>query len=223
MGKPHPEFVREYVRRLHAEGRTTIEIHRETGIHYGTIKRWINPAYNERQLRRAREKKRANKKPCPDCGKLIWYTSAKCAECTRPGRYWTKERVIKAIQDWAASHDGKPPTATQWQHAKDGHPAATTVYGSLSEFPSWNDAIAQAGFTPRASSPGPGHISWDPEEGKRMRLQGLTDEEIGRRLGVTGSAIQQKLGRRGEIRPPNLGKRTREQRISDLRRALDHQ
>lgn len=76
-----------------------------------------------------------------------------CARCSKPTRYWTRERVIAAIQAWAAEH-GEPPTAYDWQHADpDGRwPAASSVYGGPSRghraraFPSWADAVEAAGF-----------------------------------------------------------------------------
>lgn len=65
-------------------------------------------------------------------------------------RKWTKETVIKAIQDWAAEH-GRPPTSPEWHNASpDGkYPCFRSVYGPEAEgrpFPKWADAIEAAGF-----------------------------------------------------------------------------
>lgn len=62
--------------------------------------------------------------------------------------YWTRERIISAIQVWAASHDGEPPKVNDWHHAcpNGTHPQFKTV---VTEFGTWNGGIAAAGFTPR--------------------------------------------------------------------------
>jgi hypothetical protein len=201
---------------------TKNKIAKELGIPPTTIHRWIYPKYAEAQRRWSREAKQQRRIPCPGCGKLIWYTSKTCTSC-HEHRYWTEERIIAALQAWAAEH-GEPPTASKWMHASPEHPAATAIYGATGVFPSWNAAIAAAGFTPRRSSPGPGKSTWTKEEAQQLRSEGLTDREIGRRFGVTATAIGNRLGRRGEQtprrprRPP-----TREERIAALRKALHQQ
>lgn len=70
--------------------------------------------------------------------------------------YWTQERIIAAIQRWAAEHDGEPPLASDWKRAAPHHPARVTAEHA---FGKWNTAISAAGFTPRRSqAPGP----WNP-------------------------------------------------------------
>lgn len=63
------------------------------------------------------------------------------APVARP-RKWTQERIIAAIQAWAAEH-GEPPTVTQWREATDDHPAKNTV---TVRFGSWAAGIEAAGF-----------------------------------------------------------------------------
>lgn len=223
MAAPHPLATRQKAFRMHEAGVPIKQIERRIGIPYSTLLRWLNPEYNARHLQTARQSKYRRRKTCPGCGKKIWYTSEKCVNCARPPRMWPPERILKALRAWAASHNGEPPTAAQWYYATDEHPAATTVYGDNGVFSSWNEAIRQAGFKPRPTSPGPGHITWDVEQAKQMRQEGVTDAAIGRHFGVTGGAINQKLGNRNDRRPKKLEKRSREQRIADLRTALAHQ
>lgn len=226
MGVRYADSIRQHVQLLRDAGHTKNEISRRTGIPISTLHRWFNPAYNERQLVKSRERKQRLKRKCSECGKSIWMTSTKCADCARPPRKWTQEAVIKAMQDWAANHNGVPPTTRDWWTSTDEHPGATTVYGQGGLFPSWVTAIKLAGFNPtgqRASNPGPGRISWDVEQATRMRRQGLSDVEIGRRLGISAGAIQEKLGPRGKINVKSRKNRSREQRIADLRKAIQYQ
>lgn len=62
--------------------------------------------------------------------------------------YWTEERIITAIQDWAGSHGG-PPKMNDWYAATVDHPAAQTV---RERFGSWSAGVRAAGFRP--SRPG---------------------------------------------------------------------
>lgn len=68
-------------------------------------------------------------------------------------RYWTRERIIAAIQQWARDH-GKPPTFREWQkRAGVGalRPSTSTI---RRWFPTFADAIEAAGF-PRPLHGGP--------------------------------------------------------------------
>jgi hypothetical protein len=56
---------------------------------------------------------------------------------------WTRERIIEAIQYWAAAHDGKPPTRRDWKAVSADRPSD---YQVRRVFPSWADAIEAAGF-----------------------------------------------------------------------------
>ncbi len=221
-GKPYPPELREQAKQLAAQGFNPSEISRRLGPSITAIYGWLNPGYAEQTRKRSREAKLRRRRTCPGCGKKIWYTSTTCNACQKE-RYWTRERIRKAIQLWAATHDNKPPTARQWRKRGENHPASTSVYGYPgSVYRSWNEAITDAGFTPRRSSPGPGNITWDKEEAMRLRDQGIPDSEIARRFGVSASAIWQTLGARRDTHPQPPGK-TREARIEALRKALHHQ
>jgi Homing endonuclease associated repeat len=70
--------------------------------------------------------------------------------------YWTRERIIAAIQRWA-KRTGKPPTCDQWARPLPGR---TSSFGPASKsrpsaamvkkvFGTWNEAMKAAGFPPR--------------------------------------------------------------------------
>lgn len=64
----------------------------------------------------------------------------------RSRRTWTEAEILQAINDWAAAHDGAPPTADDWRNAGD-HPTYTTVVRVCG---SWGSAMRAAGFEPRS-------------------------------------------------------------------------
>lgn len=82
------------------------------------------------------------------------YVNANGVTQTAPGT-WDRERIIHAIQEWAASHGGTPPSKRDWNSGGKGHPdrrvgvhpATETVVG---HFGSWSAGLHAAGFTPRA-------------------------------------------------------------------------
>jgi len=71
--------------------------------------------------------------------------------------YWTRDRIVAAIQRWAR-RTGKPPTRVAWEQPLRGllsaegpvepkhRPSAATV---VKVFGSWSAGIAAAGFEPR--------------------------------------------------------------------------
>lgn len=59
---------------------------------------------------------------------------------------WTPDTIVAAIQQWAADHDGQPPTVSQWMRAGNGHPACSTVHERVGSF---SAALKLAGFEPR--------------------------------------------------------------------------
>jgi hypothetical protein len=60
--------------------------------------------------------------------------------------YWTTERIIEALQQWAHAHDGKPPAARDWVTTGVNHPTNKTVQ---ERFGSWNAGLEAAGFWAR--------------------------------------------------------------------------
>lgn len=133
---------------------------------------------------------------CRDCGiptsgsngpgkaadRCVACTSAHAAE-TDSRKYWTRERVIEAIQYWKELY-GEPPASADWNswHARhkldDEERAARFERGSwrwpghnivIRRFGSWNKAIRAAGFTPRSPNGGGGNGA---RRGKRFSRAG---------------------------------------------------
>lgn len=105
---------------------------------------------------------------CVDCGKPTYNATSsppeRCSPCTnRHNAFWTKEKIIDAINSWADLMDGKPPSAVDWNAAQaiaTGHPEKAERYRSGSwpalsvvqyVFGSWNAAVTAAGFSPNPS------------------------------------------------------------------------
>lgn len=84
-----------------------------------------------------------------------------CSRCaTRARAWWTRRRIIDAIQAWTAEHDA-PPRQEDWHpclararghhDTADQFDSATYPWASIvrQRFGTWNAAIAAAGYTPR--------------------------------------------------------------------------
>lgn len=92
---------------------------------------------------------------------------------TKRRAVWTREAIIEAIQDWAAKHDGQPPSATEWNPSDCRYSAELSAARAgawlervadfeggeypwtgtvVKKFARWNDAIKEAGFTPRRAT-----------------------------------------------------------------------
>ncbi len=69
----------------------------------------------------------------------------------RPYRAWNHADTIAAIQRWAQSHDGKPPSRAQWTRPSRIHPSERQVRRL---FGTWSAAIRQAGLSPQRGRPG---------------------------------------------------------------------
>lgn len=119
-----------------------------------------------------------------------------------------------AIQLWAEEHDGQPPNWSDWEKASDYWPSKFTVSKRMG----WREALRQAGFTPvRRSSKVP------REEALRLRREGYTLEQIAEILGVglrsLGRALRE-MGAPARAHPRDLRRRSRQQRIEDLQKAI---
>lgn len=86
---------------------------------------------------------------------------------------WTRDNVIQAIQDHAATY-GQPPVVNGWQQANDNHPSHTTV---KKLFGSWNAGIAAAGFPTRQRGGAPG-----PRPGARRSRPASIEAAIDREI-----------------------------------------
>jgi hypothetical protein len=128
---------------------------------------------------KARARKDSYRGACIDCGAPTngadgpGKASPRCNPCaTKHRTFWTRERVVTAIQEWAERY-GAPPTSVDWNpwmlYSDDGGltmaryrvnaPPHTTVV--MRVFGSWNNAIKAAGFEPRRVG------SRGPDRGKR--------------------------------------------------------
>lgn len=113
------------------------------------------------------------REPCEVCGVLVRADGTAphradgrrlCVPCAvDEATIWTRDAIICAIQDWAAEHDGEPPTAqdfdpgivsahlrpawrARWEPGRWPH-----FSGIQKRFGTWNNAVRAAGFTPRGT------------------------------------------------------------------------
>jgi hypothetical protein len=186
--KPYPQELREEALQLHALGLRPIQIARALGVSSNTILRWTDPEYYERNRLKALAYKRSIRGVCEICGGVTRccrktggraLPSRICINCareqTKARRYWTRKKVIEAIQEWERRR-GHPPLSTEWisnVHDPDGYvfPARSNVYQSSSKrnspFLKWADAIEAAGY-PR---PWVGHKSHGLPAAAKQRKQ----------------------------------------------------
>lgn len=146
-------------------------------------------------------------------------------------RRWSDQEILDALKYWAERY-GRTPKWSEWSY-KDEEGLRPTNMTVWSRCGSWNDALVMAGLEPPENR-------WQEKkfsrpEARRLRKQGLSDSEIGRRLGVHGSTIGKALGPRRESDVPTAGapgtvsrrkklrNRTREERLADLRAAIERQ
>ena len=233
----YPDKTRKLVEHLYKQGCGARQIGAMLGIPATTIYRWTHPDYNQRSLAIGRRYKERQRRRCATCGASIWMSSTLCFRCAKQKqkdeKRWTREAIIQAIQQWADKH-GQPPVVSEWRKAGPDHPGFTSCYGPGSPFPNWADAIEAAGY-PRPRS---GHKrkdkQWDHERARQLRDEGWSNLAIARALEVHPTTISNHLGPVGERTTPlkrlypykrqppkDLRRRNREQRIADLRKALD--
>ena len=223
--------LKQLVLDLHEQGHGPNEIVQKVGVSKSTVLRWTSPTVLEKQRASSRAYKQRRRGSCARCGQPTWLGSIHCQSCARElrqqSKYWTKQRVIAAIQRWAEEHDGVPPGAHDWvRSGGEHHPSMGAVYGKNAPYASWSDAIEAAGF-PR---PKPGQKKkdkpWDQQHAVRLRQQGVSDRQIAEQLGITALTIRRHLGPRDpqQQRPRAASRhRTRQQRIDDLRKAVHQQ
>jgi hypothetical protein len=144
-------------------------------------------------------------RPCVDCGKPTDGSNghgpkapARCTVCAHrfehESRHWTPERIVDAIQRWAAEK-GSPPSASRWFKSRPvDYPSIPTVQR---EFGSWASAIEAAGF-PRPVKNLSGRPGEDPElcrEIKRRREAGERVVDLAREYGCSPHTIYNRSAR----------------------------
>lgn len=145
------------VKRLKGQGMSGVAIATRLGISHSFVYALLNDPDGTRD----RKRKLGYAGACIDCGSPTdgsngTNTPERCFECAHDYqrvvlKYWTRERVVDAIQRWAREH-GTPPLADEWikSDPERGYPTRTSVYRgthrSSSPFDSWADAIEAAGF-----------------------------------------------------------------------------
>lgn len=87
-----------------------------------------------------------------------------------PEKVWTRRAIVDAIHAWAVEY-GEPPAGPDWSptaaRAKNDLPRAERFEAAsgrwpwqntvVREFGTWNAAVSEAGFTPRAAHGGGGN------------------------------------------------------------------
>ena len=146
----HPPELKELAHELRAEGLLIREIAERISVPTPTLIRWLNPEFEARERNKAKKRKFSEARRCPKCRKKIANNSALCRDChLADQKYWTREKVIEAIQTWAIEK-GVPPTYQEWVLAGPKHPAIWTItHGNNPAFPSFGAALVAAGFEPR--------------------------------------------------------------------------
>ncbi len=139
--------------RLRAAGLSVREICAEMGLCRSAVAAYFTDPDLEQQ--RARRAEYGRLHPCLSCGdptdgsRGTIRSADYCERCVGDAqKVWTAERIIEAVQVWAAEH-GRPPIVRDWARSSpDGRwPAATSTYdGANPSFSSWSDVIEAAGF-----------------------------------------------------------------------------
>lgn len=221
--RSYPPEQRAEARALKKQGMSPKQISLTLGIPYATVLRWCDPKVHKRSLKTSREYKKRRRRTCEECGKSVWLTSRLCQGChSARRRRWTQEAIIGAIHQFNEEH-GRPPLALEWVKRSPMYPSPGTV---LARFGSWAAAIEAAGY-PRPLV-GRKLVNHRDERTKVKQLyeDGQTIEQLAEQFRLSPSIVRQYLASTDRefipraAGPPKKDKRTREQRIEDLRKAL---
>lgn len=178
----HPPELRARARQMRKQGMLCRVIAVDLGVSMPTVVRWTNTELESRERIKARRRKFSAKKRCPKCKRKMSNPSGLCRSCYRIAqtteRYWTRERIIDAIQHWALTH-GHAPTYGEWQRSGKGHPAVATIRdGPYAPFQSWGEAIVAAGFEPRKHRSGKRMTPTERAELKRRIREDTLKEAV---------------------------------------------
>jgi len=134
---------------------------REIAAVMGVSESYVCDLFHDPDGSKDRARKNSYGGTCVRCGSRTSGSNGRakapkiCGACSRlrqhEQRYWTRERVIAAVQRWAAEY-GRPPRSGEWSAGNPDRwwPTPSSVYrGSDSPgapFAYWADAIEAAGF-----------------------------------------------------------------------------
>lgn len=161
-GRTRAENVAE-AQQLRAEGLLCREVAERMGVPFQTAYLWLTDPDGAK----LRARKDSYRGACKSCGGPTDGSNGRdkapdeCESCRRDRehteRHWTPERIIEAIQRYAARY-GYPPRGVDWlaggktwtaererRWRSDRWPATTTV---RHEFDTFNAAVIAAGFQP---------------------------------------------------------------------------
>lgn len=227
------ETMKAEAAHLHARGFGAVQIAKTVGCSEQQARYWGDPAYREASRRSSREAKKQHRKPRPGgCGRTILPYSTTCNACHAAARResfvptWSAERVVAAIQTWAAEHDGIQPTVTDFLTSDDPRfPAPTAVYRPrgpyqyCSPFESWNEAIETAGFRPLAA----GHRLSDRDpwgDGTPSPVRPPTTRHYERAATATRPTLVRDEGEASEDRGGGPGNTPREETLVEMMERL---
>jgi DNA-binding CsgD family transcriptional regulator len=159
--------------KLRADDLTYEAIGERLGASLATAYRWLNPEYEERQRAVSRAWKRRTAEPCEKCGELKDYTndSVLCGRCGYEAIYGERNEEILAM--WNKGEPG-------WFIGEQLGMSETAVLSWIN-----NQRLRKGEDIPlrRARD----RDRWD--EIASLWCEGLTQREIGERLGLTGRDI----------------------------------
>lgn len=139
-----------------------------------------------------------------------------------PGRQWSDGDIVAAMQLWNEEY-GRPPTAHDWSHAGEWWPASSVVMKWIG----WNKALDMAGLPRAKPFPQKLVVKEVGRDVRRLHRKGLKHHEIADRLDISISSVARALATKDHVPEPRrkklLKNRTREERIADLRSALQDQ